>query len=123
VFGAVAKADTDITTLIRQSLRSVGRTDDTEVTAFTDGCPGLRSILVDAGITVSRGHPCSIGSTSQCGSSTGRPAELGGLQSIGLHKLKGALRNFWSIDINDRWRLLFRFKDGDAFDVHIFDPH
>jgi hypothetical protein len=44
VFGAVAKADTDITTLIRQNLRAVGRTDDTEVTAFTDGCPGLRSI-------------------------------------------------------------------------------
>ena len=36
---------------IQQSLRAVGRTDDTEVTAFTDGCPGLRSILVDAGIT------------------------------------------------------------------------
>ena len=51
VFGAVAKADTDISMLIQQSLRAVGRTDDTEVTAFTDGCPGLRSILVDAGIT------------------------------------------------------------------------
>ncbi len=50
-------------------------------------------------------------------------AELGKLQSVGLHKLKGELRNFWSIDINGRWRLLFRFKDGDAFDVHIFDPH
>ena len=53
VFGAVAKADTDISTLIRQSPRAVGRTDDTELTAFTDGCPGLRSILVDAGITTS----------------------------------------------------------------------
>ena len=51
VFGAVAKADTDISALIRQSFRAVGRTDDTEVTAFTDGCPGLRSILIDAGIT------------------------------------------------------------------------
>ena len=51
VFGAVAKADTNISVLIQQSLRAVGRTDDTEVTAFTDGCPGLRSILVDAGIT------------------------------------------------------------------------
>jgi hypothetical protein len=28
----------------------VGRTDDTELTAFTDGCPGLRSILADAGV-------------------------------------------------------------------------
>ena len=51
VFGAVAKADTAISMLIQQSLHAVGRTDDTEVTAFTDGCPGLRSILVDAGIT------------------------------------------------------------------------
>ena len=51
VFGAVAKADTDISTLIRQSLRAVGRTDDTELTAFTGGCPGLRSILVGAATT------------------------------------------------------------------------
>jgi hypothetical protein len=51
VFGAVAKAGTDLSALIRRSLRTVGRTDDTEVTAFTDGCPGLRSILVDAGVT------------------------------------------------------------------------
>src|SRR6266571_3018122 len=51
VFGAAAKADTDITALIRRNLQSVGRTADTEVTAFTDGCSGLRSILADAGVT------------------------------------------------------------------------
>jgi hypothetical protein len=51
VFGAVAKADTDITALIRRNLQIIGRTDDTEVIAFTDGCPGLRSILTDAGVT------------------------------------------------------------------------
>jgi hypothetical protein len=51
VFGAVAKAGTDITALIRRSLRIVGQADDSEVTAFTDRCPGLRSILADAGIT------------------------------------------------------------------------
>jgi hypothetical protein len=50
VFGAVAKADTDIAVLIRHSLETAGRTADTEVTAFTDGCPGLRSILVEAGV-------------------------------------------------------------------------
>jgi proteic killer suppression protein len=49
--------------------------------------------------------------------------ELSKLSSVGLHKLKGDLRAFWSIDLNGRWRLLFQFKDGDAFDVHIFDPH
>jgi len=50
VFGAVAKADTDIKVLIRRNLDAVGRTEDTELTAFTDGCPGLRRILTDAGV-------------------------------------------------------------------------
>ena len=48
---------------------------------------------------------------------------LGKLNSVGLHKLKGNLRNFWSIDVNGRWRILFRFQDGDAHEVNIADPH
>ena len=51
VFAAVAKTDTAIEALIRRGLADVGKTADTEMTAFTDGCSGLRSILVDAGIT------------------------------------------------------------------------
>ena len=51
VFGAVAKADTDIKVLIRRSLDAVGRTEDTVLTAFTDGCSGLRRILAEAGVT------------------------------------------------------------------------
>jgi hypothetical protein len=51
VFGAVAKTDTNIEVLIRRSLDAVGRTEDTVLTAFTDGCSGLRRILADAGIT------------------------------------------------------------------------
>jgi len=50
VFGAVAKADTDIRAVICRSLDAVGRTEDTALTAFTDGCPGLRRILADAGV-------------------------------------------------------------------------
>ena len=50
-------------------------------------------------------------------------ADLGGLNSVGLHKLKGELRGFWSIDINGPWRLLFKFSQGDAYEVHIHDPH
>ncbi len=42
VFGAVAKAGTDIRALIRRNLDLVGRAKDTALTAFTDGCPGLR---------------------------------------------------------------------------------
>ena len=50
VFGAVAKAGTDIRALIRRNLDAVGRTEDTALTAFTDGCPGLRRIFADAGV-------------------------------------------------------------------------
>jgi hypothetical protein len=51
VFGAVTRAETDITALIQRTLETVGWTDTTEVTAFTDGCPGLRAVLANAGVT------------------------------------------------------------------------
>ena len=51
VFGAVARADTDLTALLHRNLETVGRTDATEVTAFTDGCSGLRTVLANAGVT------------------------------------------------------------------------
>src|SRR3954471_7149342 len=51
VSAAVTKTDTAIEALIRRGLKEVGQTENTELTAFTDGCSGLRSILVNAGIT------------------------------------------------------------------------
>jgi len=40
-----------------------------------------------------------------------------------LESLHGNLKGFWSIRINEQWRLCFRFADGDAFDVEIIDYH
>src|SRR3954471_13437894 len=51
VFAAVARTDTAIETLIQRGLAAVGHTDKTDLTAFTDGCSGLRSMLVDASVT------------------------------------------------------------------------
>jgi hypothetical protein len=51
VFAAVARTDTAVEVLIRRGLAAVGQTDKTTMTAVTDGCSGLRSILADAGIT------------------------------------------------------------------------
>ncbi|MDO9714695.1 hypothetical protein Q7A36_40890, partial [Paracraurococcus sp. LOR1-02] len=51
VFGAVAKTDTDPAALIRCSLNAVGCSKGTALTAFTDGCPRLRGILLKAGVT------------------------------------------------------------------------
>jgi hypothetical protein len=50
VFGAVAKTDTNLAALIRSNLDAVGRIETTVLTAFTDGCSGLRRILRDAGV-------------------------------------------------------------------------
>lgn len=40
-----------------------------------------------------------------------------------LEKLKGDLREFWSIRINDQWRVIFKWENGDAFGVKVADYH
>ncbi|MSO75294.1 MAG: plasmid maintenance system killer protein [Alphaproteobacteria bacterium] len=49
--------------------------------------------------------------------------ELSPLKSVGLHKLTGSYRGFWAITVNGRYRVVFRFKDGDAYDVEVTDYH
>ena len=48
---------------------------------------------------------------------------LSPLKSVGLHSLKGDRKGQWSMTVNDRWRICFQFKDGDALDVEITDYH
>lgn len=40
-----------------------------------------------------------------------------------LEKLKGDLKDFYSIRINDQWRVIFKWIDGDAREVRIVDYH
>lgn len=40
-----------------------------------------------------------------------------------LHPLKGSLKGFWSVTIRANWRIIFRFADGDAYDVELIDYH
>lgn len=40
-----------------------------------------------------------------------------------LEALRGDLRGYHSIRVNDRWRIIFRFEDGNASDVDIVDYH
>jgi toxin HigB-1 len=49
--------------------------------------------------------------------------DLSPLRSVGLHKLKGARKKQWAMTVNDRWRICFEFRNGDAFDVEIVDYH
>jgi len=40
-----------------------------------------------------------------------------------LEKLKGDMKEFYSIRINDQWRIIFNWNDNDAYDVEIIDYH
>lgn len=40
-----------------------------------------------------------------------------------LEKLKGGLKEFYSIRINNQWRIIFRWENGNAFEVEILDYH
>lgn len=49
--------------------------------------------------------------------------DLSPLKSVGLHKLIGDRSGQWAMTVNGPWRICFRFKDGDAYDVEITDYH
>ena len=40
-----------------------------------------------------------------------------------LEKLKGNLKDFYSIRVNDQWRLIFKWENGNAFSVKLIDYH
>lgn len=40
-----------------------------------------------------------------------------------LEKLKGDLKDFYSIRINNQWRIIFQWNNNDAYDVEIVDYH
>jgi proteic killer suppression protein len=40
-----------------------------------------------------------------------------------LEKLKGDFKDFYSIRINDQWRIIFRWNNGNAEQVEIIDYH
>jgi toxin HigB-1 len=40
-----------------------------------------------------------------------------------LHALKGDLKGLWSVTVSGNWRITFRVKDGNVFDVDLTDYH
>ena len=40
-----------------------------------------------------------------------------------LHPLKGSYKGFWSVKVSRNWRIIFRIKDADVFDVNLIDYH
>ena len=51
-----------------------------------------------------------------------RPSDLD-LPGYRLHPLKGDLKPFRSISVSGNWRIVFRFDEGDVYDVDLVDYH
>jgi proteic killer suppression protein len=49
--------------------------------------------------------------------------DLSPLKSVGLHKLSGNRAGQWAMTVNGPWRICFRFRNGNAYDVEITDYH
>lgn len=49
--------------------------------------------------------------------------DLSPLRSVGLHKLKGERKDQWAMTVNERWRICFEFRKGDAYEVEVVDYH
>ena len=45
------------------------------------------------------------------------------LPGLHLHKLKGQLKDFYSVTVQANWRIIFRFESDNAYDVDYVDYH
>ncbi len=53
----------------------------------------------------------------------GRLEDLRVPPSNHLEKLRGDLEGLYSIRVNSQWRIVFRWDNGDAYDVRVVDYH
>lgn len=51
-----------------------------------------------------------------------KPDDMG-LPGFRLHPLKGRLKGFWSVTVRANWRVIFKIKNGDTYEVDLIDYH
>ena len=45
------------------------------------------------------------------------------LPGFRLHRLRGNYTGFWAVTVRANWRVIFRFEEAHAVDVHYLDYH
>ena len=40
-----------------------------------------------------------------------------------LHQLKGKMKGLWAVKVSGNWRVIFNFKEVNAYDVDYIDYH
>ncbi|MGZ4957204.1 MAG: type II toxin-antitoxin system RelE/ParE family toxin [Methylobacter sp.] len=41
--------------------------------------------------------------------------------SLRLHAVKGSRAGYWAVTVQDNWRVIFRFEEGNAYVVYYLD--
>jgi proteic killer suppression protein len=42
---------------------------------------------------------------------------------MAFHPLKGGLKGFYAVTVRANWRVIYRFENGNAYDVSLIDYH
>ena len=42
---------------------------------------------------------------------------------MAFHSLKGDLKGFYAVTVRANWRVIYRFENGNAYDVSLIDYH
>lgn len=50
------------------------------------------------------------------------PSEMN-LPGLNLHRYNTGRIGYHSVNVSGNWRIIFKFEDGHAVDVEIWDPH
>lgn len=55
----------------------------------------------------------------------GASVDVGDMKYPGsdLHQLKGKMKGKWTVKVSGSWRIVFNFKEGDAYNVDYIDYH
>ncbi len=40
-----------------------------------------------------------------------------------LHRFAGDHKDFWAVNVSGNWRIIFKIKDGEVYDVDYLDYH
>ncbi len=40
-----------------------------------------------------------------------------------IHQLKGKMKGLWAVKVSGNWRIVFSFKEGNAYNVNYIDYH
>ena len=51
------------------------------------------------------------------------PQDFEPFKNYRLHPLSGDLKGFWSLDVTGNFRILFKFEEGNVYDIDLEDTH